>query len=135
MNNRTPHHTDVTAGDFSAARRESAFKSHHRKSRAKPCHGWEQFEVETNGILVYRVAKIALRYPSLTPTQLRVAALATGLLPAYEIARILGTGEHAVEKVRSRIRKVLGLHSGESLETALISLLDEKNDALPQMGR
>ncbi len=105
-----------------------------RRSRAKKCEGWERFEIETNGIFVYRARKIALRYPSLTPNQLRVAALATELLPSYEIARILGSTERAVEKVRSRIRKALGLHDGDSLTATLLTLLEEKNDALPQMG-
>ncbi len=105
-----------------------------RPSRAKHCQAWERYDIETNGIFVWRIAKIAARYPKLTPNQLRVAALATGLLPSHEIARILGTTEFAVNKVRCRIRKVLGLRREESLENVLLSLVTEQNNALPQMG-
>src|SRR5438477_10061053 len=96
-----------------------------RRTREKKCASWERYVYGTDGIFMYRAARIALRYPRLTPNQLRVAALASELLPNHEIARILGTTERAVEKVRSRIRKTLALPAGISLTTTLLALLAE----------
>lgn len=79
-----------------------------------------------------RLSKIAARCPKLTPTQLRVAALVSALLPSYEIARILFTTERTVEKVRTRIRKALAMNSQVSLAAFLISL-EEKNESMAQM--
>lgn len=95
-----------------------------RRSRAKRCLAWEEYEIVTNGIYAVRLKSIAEKFPMLTPQQLRVAALTSGLKPSFEIARILGTTEHAVEKIRSRIRHKLGLDDGISLTTVLAAAIE-----------
>ena len=105
-----------------------------RRSRAKRCLAWEDYELATNGIYAKRIACIAHKFPMLTPNQLRVAALTTAMQPSWKIAEILGSSELAVNKVRCRIRKSLGISKQISLTSFLISLTDENNDSQPQMG-
>ena len=95
-----------------------------RRSRAKRSLAWEELEIQTNGIYAIRLKCIAEKYPMLTPTQLRVAALVADLKPSFEIAGILGTSEHAIEKVRSRIRQKIGLTGGTSLCASLAAALE-----------
>ena len=42
-----------------------------RRTREKKCASWERYVYETDGVFMYRAARIALRYPSLTPTDTR----------------------------------------------------------------
>ncbi len=104
----------------------SSHRVRQRRCRAKTCLAWQRYDVETKGVYAPRLAKIAAACPDMTPTQLRIAALITGLLPSHEIARILCTTEHAVEKVRMRIRKRLTLTGHASLGASLISLVEKK---------
>lgn len=61
--------------------------------------------------------------PMLSVTEARVAALAAGLLPSKEIARILGITEHSIENYRSRIRKKIDLPKNVGLTKALQHLV------------
>jgi DNA-binding CsgD family transcriptional regulator len=110
----------------------SSYPVRQSRCRAKTCLAWERYDVETKGIYAPRLAKIASACPDLTPTQLRIAALVTGLLPSYEIGRILCITESAVERVRSRIRSKLQLSDRASLTASLLSIL-EKNESVAQM--
>jgi DNA-binding CsgD family transcriptional regulator len=105
---------------------------HGRRCRAKTCLAWQRYDVETRGIYSVRLSKIAAVCPDMTPTQLRIAALVTGLLPSHQIASILCITESAVERVRSRIRRRLMLSDHASLTASLLSIL-EKNESVAQM--
>jgi DNA-binding CsgD family transcriptional regulator len=70
---------------------------------------WEQQEFATKGFYKRHLDIITKTYPTLSVMESRVAALASGLLPSSEIARILGIAEHSVENYRSAIRKKIGL--------------------------
>jgi DNA-binding CsgD family transcriptional regulator len=94
------------------------------RTRAKRSLAWEEYEIQTNGIYAIRLKRIAQKYPMLTPSQLRVAALISGMKRSHEIATILRTTEHAVEKIRSRIRQRLGLAEGISLCTVLSAAVE-----------
>ena len=98
-------------------------QAYKRPSRAKRCLAWERHELETNGFYTPRAKKIAAHHPLLTPTQLRIAALITGLLSNYEISTALKTSVHAVEKIRSCLRIKLQLPKGASLTAYLVSLI------------
>ena len=109
-----------------------------RPTRAKRSLIWERFELESDGFYAVRLKQIARLCPNLTPTQLRVCTLIASMLPSHEIARILCVSEHAIEKVRSRIRRKLNLAPGESLSGYLLSLTEknqQKNVSQPQIGR
>jgi DNA-binding NarL/FixJ family response regulator len=95
-----------------------------RRTRAKRSLAWEEHEIQTNGVYATRLKYIALKYPTLTPSQLRVAALVSGMKRSHEIAAILRTTEHAVEKIRSRIRQKLDLPEGISLATVLAAAIE-----------
>ena len=92
-----------------------------RKSRAKRCIGWENYIARTNSACVNRIPPIARRFPDLTPHQLRIAALVAELLPSWEIAKILGVNENAVNKVRCRIRAGIAICEGAPLAAFLLA--------------
>ncbi|MBS1904365.1 MAG: hypothetical protein JSS75_11720 [Bacteroidetes bacterium] len=66
------------------------------------------------------VRQLCQRYPVLTLAQIRVCAHILQGRRSWEIGARLGIDEHAVESHRSRIRKKLGLTSGQHLETFLL---------------
>jgi hypothetical protein len=75
-------------------------KVHMARSRAKRCLGWERFEIETHGLYTQRLAKIASRFPTLTPTQLRVCALVKAMLPCWRTGKLLKISEREVKNYR-----------------------------------
>ena len=85
---------------------------------------WDEFSIFTDGLYAVRVNRIAQKFPILTPSQLRVAALISSMKQSREIAIMLRTTEHAVEKIRSRIRQKLGLDDGISLATILAAAIE-----------
>ena len=97
-------------------------QSHKRKSRAKRFLQWEQLELTTNGFYAQHLKKVSKHLPMLTRSELRVAALVSGLLPSREIARILGIAEHSVENHRSNIRKKIQLPDDITLTQFLQAL-------------
>ena len=94
-----------------------------RKSRAKKYLPWEQLELTTNGFYAQHLHVMTSQLPMLTPMELRVAALVSGLLPSREIARILHVHEHAIEKHRSNIRRKFALPGQLPLTTFLQAVI------------
>jgi hypothetical protein len=92
-----------------------------RKSRAKRCIGWDNYIATTHSASVNRIQPIARCFPELTPHQLRIAALVADQLPSYEIAKILGVKENAVNKVRCRMRKGIAIKEGAPLAAFLLA--------------
>lgn len=110
--------TDASAEASSLALSRTTTR-HTKHSRAKPHVGWEQHDLITDGFYHRYLDVMLERFPSLTLTEARVAALAAGLLPSREIARILTINEHSVENCRSHIRKKLGLPKSANLSREL----------------
>src|SRR5437879_6147149 len=78
---------------------------HRRRKRHL---AWEQAELASGGFYARNLTEIALRYPQLTQSELRVAALVKALLPSWKIADILVISEKAVENYRVKIRRKTG---------------------------
>lgn len=66
--------------------------------------------------------ELSQRYPSLTPTELRVCSLLRGNMTTKEIADLLGVTTRSIEGHRYNIRKKIDLPQGVSLTAFLISL-------------
>jgi DNA-binding CsgD family transcriptional regulator len=76
-----------------------------------------EFVIETmQGAFLQHLAK---DYPSLTPTELRLAAFLRLPMPSREVARLFSCSVRSVEKHRERMRKKFGLIPSENLTTFL----------------
>jgi DNA-binding CsgD family transcriptional regulator len=115
-------HSDTKDRSDRNDRSRRGLKSQYiRKSRAKRCIEWDEYAQRSNSLCAERLPRVARRFPGLTPHQLRVATLVMDLLPSQEIAGILGISEHAVDKVRSRIRALLKMKAGTRLAGYLLT--------------
>lgn len=65
--------------------------------------------------------KLAQDFPTLTPTELRLAVFLRLPMPSREVARLFSCSVRSVEKHRERMRKKFGLASNENLTTFLAS--------------
>jgi DNA-binding CsgD family transcriptional regulator len=121
-----PENSDRSGSGLSSGAKSSqsnGTSSGRRKPRAKTFFTWEQNEMATHGFYADHLEIVAARCPNLSPMEARVAALASGLLPTAEIARILGVTEHSVENHRTSIRKKLGLDRKTNLTMHLQQLV------------
>ncbi len=65
--------------------------------------------------------KLAQDFPTLTPTELRLAVFLRLPMPSREVARLFSCSVRSVEKHRERMRKKFGLSPNENLTTFLAS--------------
>lgn len=65
--------------------------------------------------------KLAQDFPTLTPTELRLAVFLRLPMPSREVARLFSCSVRSVEKHRERMRRKFGLSSNENLTTFLAS--------------
>jgi DNA-binding NarL/FixJ family response regulator len=65
--------------------------------------------------------QLAKDFPTLTPTELRLAAFLRLPMPSREIARLFSCSVRSVEKHRERMRRKFGLTPSENLTTFLAS--------------
>lgn len=91
-----------------------------RSSRAKHHLAWEQIEVQSNGYYSRLLHELAEKFPTLTPTELRISALVKGSLHNWEIAERLNICEDTVENHRVNIRRKLGLLPKQNLLNYLL---------------
>jgi DNA-binding CsgD family transcriptional regulator len=63
--------------------------------------------------------RLAHDYPSLTPTELRLAAFLRLPMPSKEVARLFSCSVRSIEKHRERMRKKFNLGTHENLTTFL----------------
>jgi DNA-binding CsgD family transcriptional regulator len=80
-----------------------------RHSRKKRNIAWEQAELMSNGLYAQYLHDIAVRYPTLTPMELRVCSLVRAMLPNWKIAEILGISEKTIENHRRSARMKIGV--------------------------
>lgn len=83
---------------------------------------WQTFERQFHQVHAGYLEQLATRYPTLTPTELKVCALIKINLSTKEIAQILNTEPRSIEKYRQRIRAKIGLSQEEGLLTALLGV-------------
>jgi DNA-binding CsgD family transcriptional regulator len=83
-----------------------------RRSRAKRHIVWEKIERESHGAYTPHLLEFAVRYPSLTPMELRVCALIKARLSTGDIAKTLMIKPKTVENYRIKIRRKIGITRG-----------------------
>lgn len=65
--------------------------------------------------------RLASEYPTLTPTELRLAAFLRLPMPSKEVARLFSCSVRSIEKHRERMRKKFNLDPHDNLTTFLAS--------------
>jgi DNA-binding CsgD family transcriptional regulator len=93
-------------------------KPQHPRKHLNHHLAFEQADLASGGVYGRYVEQISELSPSLTPMELRVAAMVRALLPSWRIAELLGISEDTVENHRVKIRRKLGV-SGSSLSDFL----------------
>ena len=88
-------------------------------SAAEESPSWEIFERQFNRLNSGYLEELSRRGPDLTPTEVKVCALAKSGLSIKETAAILTISPASVEKYRYRARKKLGIERSMNLTTYL----------------
>ncbi|MCS7012122.1 MAG: tetratricopeptide repeat protein [Chloroherpetonaceae bacterium] len=83
---------------------------------------WRLFEAQFSELHKTFLQTLAERYPNLTPTEIKVAAMLRLDLSTKEIAALLYASERTVETHRQNLRRKLRLGAEISLQTFLASL-------------
>lgn len=83
---------------------------------------WQRFERGFREVYPGFIPTLSTRYPTLTPTELRVCALLKVNLASKEIAGLLSTSVRTVEGHRHHIRRKLGVSNGISLTMFLAAM-------------
>lgn len=86
---------------------------------------WEQFRFYFENVHTGFFEALKQEYPDLTPNELRLAALARLNLSIKKTATVLGIAPNSVKTERYRLRKKLGLQTGENLTDFLMKLENE----------
>jgi DNA-binding CsgD family transcriptional regulator len=106
----------LPSGRASSARSLESSSRHSGESKRryypKRHLAWEQAELMSHGMYGDYLQRIAARYPTLTPMELRVAALVKAQMPSWRIAELLSIREETVDNHRCNIRRKIGLTSG-----------------------
>jgi DNA-binding CsgD family transcriptional regulator len=83
-------------------------------------HAWEQFAIHFDSVHSNYLKKLKDKYPTLTSSDLKLAAYLRLNLTSKEIAQLMNISLRGVETSRYRLRRKLGL-GGEGLYDFLIS--------------
>lgn len=84
--------------------------------------GWDTFAKFFEEVHPDFFSKAAKQYPSLSPGEYRLMALIKMNLSSKEMANILCISLPGIKKARQRLRKKMGLETGDSLEKVVISI-------------
>lgn len=87
----------------------------HRKGE----ENWKLFEKYFNRFYDGFFERLKERHETLTPNDLKVAAYVKLMLSTKEIASLMNISTGSVDTARHRLRRNLGLTSGDSLTTYL----------------
>ncbi|MEZ4847276.1 MAG: transcriptional regulator [Bacteroidia bacterium] len=85
-------------------------------------NSWENFARRFQEVHHDFYARVAEKYPDVTPNELRLMALLKMNLSSKEIANILNISLPGVKKARQRLRKKMDLSSQDSLENAVMDI-------------
>lgn len=95
---------------------------------------WEMFERKLAETQHDFTRSLARRFPSLTPTELRVCSLLKINLSSKEVASILNVTEEAIAAHRNHIRKKLGVAETEDLPLVLQKFDQQEAQQSAQIG-
>ena len=83
---------------------------------------WSQFAKEFSSVHQDFISKLSERYGTFSQSEMRLASLLKMNLTSKDIANILRISDEGIKKARYRLRKKMGLKSGEDLQGILIAL-------------
>ncbi len=83
---------------------------------------WQTFQQQFHRVHPDYIRTLSLRFPSLSPTELKICALLKIDLNSKEVARLLHVSVRDIENHRYRIRKKLNLCSSDNLATFLAGI-------------
>jgi len=83
---------------------------------------WSQFSEEFSSIHQGFLDELISRYGKLSQSELRLASLLKMNLTSKDIANILRISDEGIKKARYRLRKKMGLESGDDLQGILIAI-------------
>ena len=93
-----------------------------RHSSARRQMVWEELVIQSNGEFSAHLDELAMYFPDLTETELRICSLIKSSLNNVEIAMKLSVSEDTVENHRVIIRRKMGLNSKQNLRRFLSEL-------------
>ena len=100
---------------------------HDIKMNMEEDDNWDKFEQNFNIVYDDFMMKLDQKYPDLKLIDKKLCAYLRMGLSSKEMAQLLNTSERSIETARYRLRKKLGLGSGENLGE-FIKILNTKND-------
>ena len=100
---------------------------HDIKMNMEEDDNWDKFEQNFNIVYDDFMMKLDQKYPDLKLIDKKLCAYLRMGLSSKEMAQLLNTSERSIETARYRLRKKLGLGSGENLGE-FIKILNAKND-------
>ena len=83
---------------------------------------WAQFAKEFSSIHQDFITAITKRYGTFSQSEMRLASLLKMNLTSKDIANILRISDEGIKKARYRLRKKLGLESGDDLQGILVGI-------------
>ncbi|NND31092.1 MAG: tetratricopeptide repeat protein [Saprospiraceae bacterium] len=83
---------------------------------------WDQFAEEFSSIHQDFIATITEKYGAFSQTELRLASLLKMNLSSKDIASILRISDAGIKKARYRLRKKMGLETGEDLQAIIVAI-------------
>jgi len=82
--------------------------------------GWENFVQYFEAVHKDFNSKVSLKYPNISPNELRLMALIKMNLSSKEMANVLNISIPGIKKARQRLRKKMNLNPKDSLEQAVL---------------
>jgi tetratricopeptide (TPR) repeat protein/DNA-binding CsgD family transcriptional regulator len=83
---------------------------------------WHDFENRFNELNDGFIAKLTAAHPDLSPAEIRLCAMLRLQIPSKEISQLSQRSLRTIEQSRFKIRKKIGLKSGDNLVTYLLNL-------------
>ena len=108
----------------------SSLRSLLRMIKAQEASAGSNVDIENNINIVFddMLTKLVKKYPKLTRTDIRLCSYLKLNMSSKEIASLMNISERRVESSRYRLRKKLGMESGQSF-TEFFTSIDDPNEA------
>ena len=87
-----------------------------------PEHAWNEFETWFDKVHQGFFQQLMLKYPELSPTEMKVCSLLRLNMSTKDIALLTNRSSGTVDNIRYRIRKKMDLSSDDNLATILLNL-------------
>jgi|GEM_PF-1861690 len=92
------------------------------KTEDKSKELWKDFENRFNELNNGFIAKLTTKHPDLSPAEIRLCAMLRLQIPSKEISKLTQRSLRTIEQSRFKIRKKIGLNSGENLVNYLLKI-------------